>query len=101
MVLLYRALALDSRACIVSLAQATLRRPNGTFEHFELVISESLRANADAQERLANLLWTHDDEALGWTVQHQTEQLASLGSVHSLVADSRVPSQVLPMHRVS
>ena len=88
MVLLYRASALDSRACIVSLAQATLRRPNGTFEHFEGVISESLKANADAQERLANLLWSLTTTRLSAGLSNiKPSNWRQLGSVHSLVAE--------------
>jgi hypothetical protein len=87
MVLLYRALALDSRACVVSLAQATVRHPNGTFEHFEGVISESLKANADAQERLANLLWSLTTTRLSAGLSSiKPSNWRQLGSVHSLVA---------------
>ncbi len=87
MLLLYRALALDSRACIVSLAQATLRRPHGTFEHFEHVISEGLKANADAQERLANLLWTLTTTKLSAGLTNiNLGNRHQLGSVHSLIA---------------
>lgn len=57
MMLLYRSLALDSRAKVVSLAQVNLHQPDGSFEHFEAAVNDQLAANGEAQRRLGELLW--------------------------------------------
>jgi hypothetical protein len=55
--LAYRALALDSRAHIVAMTEATVSRPDETIEHFHAIVQKRLADDADRFERLANLLW--------------------------------------------
>jgi hypothetical protein len=50
--LTYRALALDSRVHVVAMAEATLRRPDESVEHFEESIQRRLAENAESLERL-------------------------------------------------
>lgn len=86
--LLYRALALDSRAQVISLAQTTLRRPDETFANFEQLVSNNLRANADAQERLQNLLWNFTTTKLSAGFSNvKPANWRQLGNVHTVVAE--------------
>jgi hypothetical protein len=88
MVLLYRALALDSRAHIVSLAQATLDRPAGTFDQFEAQIGDRLAANAAAQERLANLLWALATTSINAGVANiRPRNWRQLGKTHTTITE--------------
>jgi hypothetical protein len=54
---LYRALVLDSRALVVTGAEAALHNPDETLGHLQDSLSVGLRRNAEAQQRLQDLLW--------------------------------------------
>jgi hypothetical protein len=50
--LTYRALTLDSRVHVLAMAEATLRRPEESVEHFQESIQRRLAENAESIERL-------------------------------------------------
>lgn len=54
--LTYRALALDSRVHVVAMAEATLRSPDESVEHFQGSIERRLAENADSLERLSSVV---------------------------------------------
>ena len=54
---LYRALTLDSRALILTGAEATLRHPGESMLHLQAGLRDALDKNAAAQERLRTVLW--------------------------------------------
>jgi hypothetical protein len=53
----YRALALDSRAVVLTGAEAALRRDDLTLVHLQEQLQVQLRENARVQDRLRELLW--------------------------------------------
>jgi hypothetical protein len=53
----YRALALDSRAILLTGAEAALRREDLTLGHLQEQLRLDLAKNADVQDRLRELLW--------------------------------------------
>ena len=54
--LTYRALALDSRVHIVAMAEATVQRPDESFEHFQASIQRRLAENAGNLDRLSRVV---------------------------------------------
>jgi hypothetical protein len=54
---LYRALALDSRALVLTAAEATLRHPGETLHNLQGHLRGALQENASAQDRLKEVLW--------------------------------------------
>lgn len=54
--LTYRALALDSRVHIVAMAEATIQRPDESFEHFQTSIQRRLAENAGNLDRLSSVV---------------------------------------------
>jgi hypothetical protein len=54
---LYRALTLDSRALVVTDAEAALGNPDESLTHLRNRLSVRLRQNAETQQRLQDLLW--------------------------------------------
>jgi hypothetical protein len=54
---LYRALTLDSRALVLTGAEATLRHPGESMRHLQAGLRRALDSNASAQERLKQVLW--------------------------------------------
>lgn len=54
--LTYRALALDSRVHIVAMAEATVQRPDESFEHFQRSIQRRLTENAGNLDRLSRVV---------------------------------------------
>ncbi len=55
--MLYKALALDSRALVVHAAEVALKRPDETLPHVQRYLKRELGANAEAQDRLKEVLW--------------------------------------------
>jgi hypothetical protein len=55
---LYRALALDSRAVVLTGAEAALRKENQTLSHLQDRLRSELSRNAELQDRLRQLLWS-------------------------------------------
>jgi hypothetical protein len=53
----YRALALDSRALVLTGAEAALRRNDANLAHLQEQLRTQLDVNAQAQDRLRELLW--------------------------------------------
>jgi hypothetical protein len=54
---LYRALALDSRAMVLTGAEAALARPDLTLDNLQEQLARDLASNAELQARLRGLLW--------------------------------------------
>jgi hypothetical protein len=80
----YRALALDSRAVVMTGAEAALRRDDATLVHLQEQLRTQLHANADAQDRLRELLW----------------QLASVPVTYSSPARLATNGKVLRLQRM-
>ncbi len=53
----YRAITLDSRAIVLTDAEAALRRDNASLGHLQAQLHSQLAANAVTQDRLRDLLW--------------------------------------------
>lgn len=54
---LYRALVLDSRALVLTSAEAALRSGDETLHHLQDRLRRSLQENAETQDRMRELLW--------------------------------------------
>jgi hypothetical protein len=80
----YRALALDSRALVLTGAEAALRGDDSSIGHLQEQLRTQLSVNADAQDRLRELLWT----------------LASIPVTYSSPAVSPMGSRVLRFQRM-
>jgi hypothetical protein len=79
----YRALALDSRATVLTGAEAALRREDLTLGHLQEQLRLDLAKNAQLQDRLRELLW----------------QLASVPVTYSLPAMPATGSKVAGLQR--
>lgn len=54
---LYRALVLDTRAQVLTSAEAALHNPHETLVNLQRQLTKSVAANAEAQQRLRDVLW--------------------------------------------
>lgn len=54
---LYRAVVLDSRALVLTSAEAALRSGDETLSHLQDRLRRSLQENAETQDRMRELLW--------------------------------------------
>jgi serine/threonine protein phosphatase PrpC len=93
---IYRAVALDSRAVVLTGAEAALRREDQTLGHLQEQLRRELQRNAAVQDRLRQLLWdlTTDPVTFGLPAMPDTgKKVARLHRTLSglAIAVSRVP----------
>lgn len=79
-VTVYQALALDSRAHVLTAAEAALASPGEPLRHLQSNLQKSLRRNAESQERLREILWQLAERPVdtSWMATGNSEKEANL-----------------------
>ncbi len=92
---LYRALALDSRAIVLTGAEASMKR-DLSLSHLESQLRSGLNANADAQERLRRVLWELAAENIGYRPPSMPRTSSEVATLHRSLGALAIAASTMP-----